>query len=316
MLRNSLIKIQREYQQASQEEYGDHPLANYVRNDFEDFLKTIVKDVAPNFTVKASVGTGRWTFVPWAGVFDPLVTDSAQEGYYVCYLFSSTQPKIYLTLAQGTTAVEKEFKKRYLSVLKERASLMRVRLPDYHEKLDTLEIDAGSLAYNASHALGKEYDLSNVPNEEELREDLKNALEAYAALTFRGGLEPSPEIEYSKDKSNAAEDQKKLTEARRYRLHRRIDRNSKASRLAKKHHGAVCQACDFDFYKAYGEVGKDYIEAHHRFPLSSLEEGKFIDFSVADDFMVLCANCHRMIHKMEGVSDLEAFKRHIKRTDS
>lgn len=32
-------------------------------------------------------------------------------------------------------------------------------------------------------------------------------------------------------------------------------------------HGTVCQACEFDFEKTYGEIGRDYIEVHYVKPL-------------------------------------------------
>jgi 5-methylcytosine-specific restriction protein A len=34
-----------------------------------------------------------------------------------------------------------------------------------------------------------------------------------------------------------------------------------------------------------------------------------VKYDVALDFAVLCANCHRMIHRTEHPSDLEGFKK-------
>jgi predicted HNH restriction endonuclease len=36
-----------------------------------------------------------------------------------------------------------------------------------------------------------------------------------------------------------------------------------------------------------------------------------VTYDVAADFAVLCANCHRMIHRTEDPSDLETFKKRI-----
>ena len=43
-------------------------------------------------------------------------------------------------------------------------------------------------------------------------------------------------------------------------------------------------------------IGADFIEAHHLVPLSHIKPGEERAY-VADDFAVLCSNCHRMIHR-------------------
>jgi hypothetical protein len=104
-----------------------------------------------------------------------------------------------------------------------------------------------------------------------------------------------------------------LLQFRRYKLHRRIERDHRAAKLVKQHHGTRCQACDLLFEERYGELGRGFIEAHHLRPLSSLEEGAPVAYDVAGDFAVLCSNCHRMIHKTADVSDLEGFRRLVRR---
>lgn len=54
-----------------------------------------------------------------------------------------------------------------------------------------------------------------------------------------------------------------------------------------------CEVCAFDFEETYGELGKAYIEVHHRTPLYVSGEVE----SALDDLVLLCANCHRMIHR-------------------
>lgn len=53
-----------------------------------------------------------------------------------------------------------------------------------------------------------------------------------------------------------------------------------------------CTVCEFHFERAYGELGKDYIEVHHILPLhvSGLRETRL------GDLALLCSNCHRMCH--------------------
>lgn len=54
-----------------------------------------------------------------------------------------------------------------------------------------------------------------------------------------------------------------------------------------------CEVCDFDFARAYGDLGQGYIEVHHVTPLyvSGTRETKL------DDLACVCANCHRMCHR-------------------
>lgn len=55
----------------------------------------------------------------------------------------------------------------------------------------------------------------------------------------------------------------------------------------------ACEVCDFDFHAVYGERGRGFIEAHHTKPLNTLTPGSK---TTLDDLVILCANCHRMIH--------------------
>ena len=61
----------------------------------------------------------------------------------------------------------------------------------------------------------------------------------------------------------------------------------------------VCEACGFDFYKIYGDIGHGYIEIHHQKPIYQYEEADFsrLVTKALEDLIPLCSNCHRMIHR-------------------
>lgn len=99
-----------------------------------------------------------------------------------------------------------------------------------------------------------------------------------------------------------------IDEIPEYRLHRRIERNRATARLAKDVHGLRCQACRLDFMELYGELGRDFIEVHHRRPLAGLTGSGRVTLRVATDLAVLCANCHRMIHRLPDPGDVEALR--------
>lgn len=78
----------------------------------------------------------------------------------------------------------------------------------------------------------------------------------------------------------------------------RYERDPRNRKAAIKIHGTKCMACGFDFEKVYGERGKDYIEVHHVIPLASRDEE--MQISPETDLIVVCANCHRMIHRKKN----------------
>ncbi|HEX8732748.1 MAG TPA: HNH endonuclease [Ktedonobacterales bacterium] len=73
------------------------------------------------------------------------------------------------------------------------------------------------------------------------------------------------------------------------------ERDVKLRAAAIRIHGTRCQACGFSFEETYGEHGADYIEVHHKRPISTY--GGSIQVDPVTDMAVLCSNCHRMIHR-------------------
>lgn len=90
----------------------------------------------------------------------------------------------------------------------------------------------------------------------------------------------------------------------------RPERDPKLRVMALEIHGHDCMACKFNFESFYGEIGKNFIEVHHVIPLS--EVGKR-ETNPETDLVVLCANCHRMVHRRKGIClSLDELKIHIK----
>lgn len=90
--------------------------------------------------------------------------------------------------------------------------------------------------------------------------------------------------------------------------HEKRERNPKLINVAKKQfkktNGKLyCEICNFDFEEVYGELGIDFIEGHHTKPVSQMEEETD---SKIEDIQMLCANCHRMVHRaIERGKDIE-----------
>jgi predicted HNH restriction endonuclease len=84
----------------------------------------------------------------------------------------------------------------------------------------------------------------------------------------------------------------------RYRQHRVRERSAVLRRMKKEAVLAqtgrlACEVCGFDYAERYGSLGQDFIECHHAEQLADGEERE----TTLDDLVLLCANCHRMIHR-------------------
>lgn len=97
--------------------------------------------------------------------------------------------------------------------------------------------------------------------------------------------------------------------AEKVRSHRSRERSFELVRMVKAHftskHGGrlFCEVCSFDFGATYGEP--DFIEAHHRIPLRDLQPGTITKLS---DLAMVCANCHRMLHRGNPWPTVEELK--------
>jgi len=70
-----------------------------------------------------------------------------------------------------------------------------------------------------------------------------------------------------------------------------------------------CEVCGFDFVEQYGGPEGPFIECHHRWPLSRLRPGQRTTML---DLALVCANCHRMLHRLSDPSDVPALRRRLR----
>jgi predicted HNH restriction endonuclease len=85
------------------------------------------------------------------------------------------------------------------------------------------------------------------------------------------------------------------------------ERNPQLRAEAVKLHGVVCMGCGFNFEEKYGAIGSGFIEVHHTKPISSLGGKSLVN--PATDLVVLCSNCHSIVHRKQPIPlSLEALK--------
>lgn len=95
-----------------------------------------------------------------------------------------------------------------------------------------------------------------------------------------------------------------------YKLHRIRERNAEVIKLAKMRKLATdrllrCEVCGFSFAEAYGELGQGFVEAHHIVPISQITSETQ---TKVEDIALVCANCHRMLHRYRPWPSLEELK--------
>ncbi|HSH54614.1 MAG TPA: HNH endonuclease [Methylotenera sp.] len=75
----------------------------------------------------------------------------------------------------------------------------------------------------------------------------------------------------------------------------KYERSSIARSKCIEAHGFSCKICSFNFERAYGALGKDFIHVHHLTPIHTIGKSYKIDY--AKDLIPVCPNCHAMLHR-------------------
>jgi 5-methylcytosine-specific restriction endonuclease McrA len=107
-------------------------------------------------------------------------------------------------------------------------------------------------------------------------------------------------VEQDLDSLRNEEDHEWAEGKKRQRYTNYYERNARLRTQAVLIHGTACMVpgCGFSFEATYGERGTGYIEVHHLKPLSSTEGDTRVN--PRTDMVVVCSNCHRMIHRRQG----------------
>ena len=108
-----------------------------------------------DYNIKASVGTGQKSEIPWVLISNKSVTKSAKYGIYICFLIKSDMSGFYLTLCQGITTFEELYgKDKYINISK---------VSNYFRNLiDSNKFTSYDIDLKCSNKLGKGYEYGTV----------------------------------------------------------------------------------------------------------------------------------------------------------
>jgi hypothetical protein len=176
------------------------------------------------YDVVGSVGRyGKWTDVPWLGIFRKDITNGAQEGVYVVYLLSSDGSALYLTLNQGVTKPQQNDESPFRDdqkAEKKRKKGEKERILRKNAEIISNAIDCGSFRsdreihlatknpgrnYENGTIFYKKYLKGSLPPEEQLKKDLKEMIDIYEKYYDKFYKNPHPISINNPDKSNNEE---------------------------------------------------------------------------------------------------------------
>jgi MrcB-like, N-terminal domain len=159
-----------------------------IVEDFPREIKQLLPTDSP-YELQGSTGLGNITAAPWIATFDPSVTRSATQGFYLVYLFSVNLRKVYLSIAFGITQFETYFKNprerqaKLLGAAKHLSTLLQTDRPLILGALD-LAASSGSLHadYERSNIAAILYELDALPSDEQLADNYRYMLSVYSDL--------------------------------------------------------------------------------------------------------------------------------------
>jgi hypothetical protein len=185
-LQQLLKNVCSEWVSAKTETFTQHPLAVQFRNELVTLVKTVVLESGRDFKVKGSVGAGNWADVAWLSILDPDISGTTQDGIYPVYLFKADGSGVYLSFMQGTTEPARRLGTReaqkaagkLTSVIRQEVTGLDAWGP---QRINLEATTPLGLSYEASNISAKYYPAEAIPSTAELKRDLLQLFEFYAA---------------------------------------------------------------------------------------------------------------------------------------
>ena len=138
------------------------------------------------YLIKASVGVGQKSEIPWVCIYNRNVTTSATHGIYICYLFQSDMSGFYLVLGQGITTFNALYgSQKYVNINKVAEYFKDLINNENFSKasIDLKGVKNLAKGYEAGTIISKYYEKDKY-NEDQLLKDLIDMKEIYDGICY------------------------------------------------------------------------------------------------------------------------------------
>lgn len=194
-----------------------HLIRNEIPDEMRDWEAAQTDAAIPfrgRLNVQGRDGTGLKTFVPWVRIHSPELSPSAQNGWYVVYLFRADGAGVYLCLSHGSTFFDGfTFVPRPLEQMEPLMQWARDLLDreaaqaGFTIDLDLAVTSGVALAYHDTTAFTKYYPREAIPDDQTLADDAATAVamlgQIYAAT--EQGIVPGMAVSEVKEVEAAIE---------------------------------------------------------------------------------------------------------------
>ena len=182
-MREFIETILNDYIIAKMQPFAGHLMGTYFRHEIPNAIYNTGIVNARTHLIDGSAGKGNWATIPWIGIFDKRITNTAQKGIYIVYLLASDGNTLYLTFNQGSTVLKKHHgKQEAIKRMRQNASkiISQIDSRGFETNIEfTLGDGESAELYQKGTIFYKAYRKGAVPTEEELKADLSKMMDIY-----------------------------------------------------------------------------------------------------------------------------------------
>jgi len=303
-----------------------------ITKNIPNELTVQLKLTDKNYKVFGSIGIGNLTETPWISIFDLDITNTAQKGFYIVFLFKADMTGVYLSLNQGTTYLSKKFKGNYPRIkMKQLAENLRGELSTLTDNLiyniELCSDQKNAKNYMAANIGAKYYSSEDFPQDQLIVNDINNLINCVNKIKKLIGLRTldtviddlllKEQLDDTKYQEDVLITKPSVTEEKPYPVPEKnkinsnkhgYDRNPAIAKEALINAGYKCEF-DHNHITFISDItSQNFVEAHHLVPLR-LQSLFDVSLDVPGNIVSLCPNCHRRIHHSTFVQKKEIIKK-------
>lgn len=199
------------YEKVTRNQDYTNPFGRIIRQDIPNLINAIPELDKNVYVAKGRHGAGNWSAIPYICVFDKRITMSAQRGAYIVYLFNKNTQEMFLSFVIGAIETAKgsdfaETNPGFLSIARTKGQktneMLQAACAEIRKSIGTSKfladgaLSSGSSVYDSACVCYKKYTLTDLPNDEELMDDLLDMVDLYKKYydVYQGGDETVPGI--------------------------------------------------------------------------------------------------------------------------